>query len=317
MPDTGIVIGVDAGGTHTRALCAGADGAARGNGLGGGGNPVSNGVAAAVEHTTEAVRGALAGTEPAEVAHVLVGQAGYGTAAGREVAETLPGRWAGLGLTAPVTVVTDIEVAYAAGSPDPDGVLVLSGTGAVAAEIRAGARVRQADGHGWLVGDEGSGFWLGREAVRAALAALDGRGPRTALTEPVAAALDAEPTLKSLVPAVYAGAPIRLAALAPLVSEAAAAGDPVAAGIAATAAEALLATAGALEPGRYRRAVLAGSVLLSPGPVAAAVRAGLRERFGLDVRDAGHGAGGAAALALYRHTGTPVAEEVHRRLTSC
>jgi N-acetylglucosamine kinase-like BadF-type ATPase len=289
MPDTGIVIGVDAGGTHTRALCAGADGEARGTGQGGGGNPVSNGVAAAVEHATDAVRAALAGTDPAAVAHVLVGQAGYGTAAGREVAETLPVRWAELGLSAPVTVVTDIEVAYAAGSPDPDGVLVLSGTGAVAAEIRAGTRVRQADGHGWLVGDEGSGFWLGREAVRAVLAALDGRGPETALTKPVAAALDAEPTTKSLVPAVYAGAPIRLAALAPLVSEAAAGGDPVA----------------------------AGSVLLSPGPVAAAVRAGLRERFGLDVRDAGHGAGGAAALALYRHTGAPVTEEVHRRLTSC
>ncbi|WP_435822210.1 BadF/BadG/BcrA/BcrD ATPase family protein [Actinacidiphila alni] len=43
------------------------------------------------------------------------------------------------------------------------------------------------DGHGWLLGDEGSGFWLGNRAVRAALEALDGRGPWTTLVDRVAA----------------------------------------------------------------------------------------------------------------------------------
>lgn len=55
--------------------------------------------------------------------------------------------------------------------------------------ISDGAIVQRADGYGWLVGDEGSAVWLGREAVRAALAAYDGRGSPTLLTESVPRAL--------------------------------------------------------------------------------------------------------------------------------
>ncbi|MFD0537747.1 hypothetical protein ACFQY7_32330 [Actinomadura luteofluorescens] len=49
--------------------------------------------------------------------------------------------------------------------------------------------MQRADGYGWLVGDEGSAVWLGKEAVRAALAAYDGRGSPTLLTDSVPRAL--------------------------------------------------------------------------------------------------------------------------------
>src|SRR5436305_8154 len=81
-----------------------------------------------------------------------------------------------------------------------------AGTGAGAAVIDDGALVRRADGYGWLVGDEGSGVWIGTEAVRAALRAYDGRGAPTTLAESVprlllgeaAAPLLAELDLKTL-----------------------------------------------------------------------------------------------------------------------
>lgn len=56
--------------------------------------------------------------------------------------------------------------------------MLVAGTGAIAAEVRDLRLDRVADGHGWLLGDAGSGFWLGREAVRGLLADLDaGRAP--------------------------------------------------------------------------------------------------------------------------------------------
>jgi glucosamine kinase len=61
--------------------------------------------------------------------------------------------------------------------------------------------------------------------------------------------------------------------------------------------------------------VLAGGLLLSAGPVADAVRAGVRELFGVDPRIAADGAAGAAALAIARHIGRPLPDDVHRRLT--
>lgn len=51
--------------------------------------------------------------------------------------------------------------------------MVIAGTGSVAARIEDHRLVASAGGHGWLLGDEGSAFWLGREAVRATLHALD------------------------------------------------------------------------------------------------------------------------------------------------
>jgi hypothetical protein len=69
-----------------------------------------------------------------------------------------------------------------------------------------------------------------------------------------------------------------------------------------------------VEPPAGTGVVLAGSVLLSPGPVARAVRAGVLARTGVEPREAVDGAAGAAALAIARLTGRPVSEVVHARL---
>ena len=98
-----------------------------------------------------------------------------------------------------------------------------------------------ADGLGWLLGDQGSGFWLGRAAAAATARALYRGCPPSPLTDLVTGAVG-ETGADALVAAVYDRPPRELAALAPLVTHAALAGDPLAAGIVRDAAARLVAT---------------------------------------------------------------------------
>jgi glucosamine kinase len=162
--------------------------------------------------------------------------------------------------------------------------------------------------------------WIGVRALRAVLAALDGRGEPTVLVGVAYAhfAIDGtepEDVAQALLAATFAVPPAALGQLAPAVSAAAEDGDPVAARICATAAGRLLHTYDSVGPPPDAVVVLAGSVLLRPGPVSRAVRSGLVSRTGAVPRMALDGAAGAAALAVGRLTGSPVAPVVHARLT--
>ena len=70
-----------------------------------------------------------------------------------------------------------------------DGYCVVAGTGAGAIRIRGGEIDRVVDLAGWQLGDLGSGYWLGHEAAKAAVAEMEGRGPATALTPALLEAL--------------------------------------------------------------------------------------------------------------------------------
>ncbi|MFD0633412.1 hypothetical protein ACFQ9X_19430 [Catenulispora yoronensis] len=107
--------------------------------------------------------------------------------------------WADAGLVCPVRVVSDVTVSFAAGTPHADGTLLVSGTGAVAARMHDRLPALFRDGYGWLLGDDGSGFWIGRQAARATIAAADGRAPMAELAKAVLEALldqspDSSPT---------------------------------------------------------------------------------------------------------------------------
>lgn len=309
------MVGIDAGGSHTRALLARIDGQPLALGRAGGGNPISHGLEHAVANLQRALSDALGGVNPTRVRYIVLAVAGDSPDPAFAALDDL-GRSAGL--ACPCQRVSDLEAAFAAGTHEQHGIVLLSGTGAAVGAVRDNRLVRWVDGYGWLLGDDGSGFWLGREAIRAALAALDGRGPATCLVDTVSAAFGTAPTVSGLVSAGYRQEPIKLAALAPLVTEAAAAGDAVAAVIIRRAADALLAATRALGPDRERhpiRAVLAGGVLAAPGPLAEAIRAGLRAEYGLSAVTARDGAAGAASLAWCALTGQAMAPEVHARLT--
>ena len=292
-----LVLGGDLGGTSTRILVVGTDGRQHGLSTSDGGNPVSRpaGAAAALG---DALRRALAGVDPGQVQASVIGVAGWSALRTPVVAAQFAEVWADAGLTCDPGYRSDLEVAFAAGTPEPDGTVLVAGTGATAGAVTGHRLTRTADGHGWLLGDDGSGFWLGREAVRAALRSLDAGEPQGRLAGSVLAALDAAATADQVIQAVYSRPPVQLAALAPLVSAAYHDGDPQARSIVERAAAALLATVGRVRvEGEGTPIVLAGS-LTRDTPVGATLRTLLSARFSGPIRPARTGVGGAAWLAL-------------------
>lgn len=82
------------------------------------------------------------------------------------------------------------------------GALVISGTGSIAFAHNGKGEYVRAGGWGHKVGDEGSGYWIGMEAIRAILKMSDGRGPNTLLRDRVLEAINL-PTVESLYNWVY------------------------------------------------------------------------------------------------------------------
>jgi N-acetylglucosamine kinase-like BadF-type ATPase len=332
------VVGIDAGGTRTRAAVVTLDGTVAGYGVGPGANPNSGGGSATelTDALTTALTTAIKDLDPALVVGGVFGIAGAGAANRPRAVASANAAWAAAGIAGEPEVITDIPVAFAAGSTEPIGMVVFAGTGAGAAVIDAGEIERRADANGYLIGDEGSAVWIGREAVRAAMRAYDGRGRATVLAETVPRALlgdAAEPLLADLDPGVtaadgaptagrrwsgpelpqaiikkvYAEQPASIGALARLVGSAAEAGDPVALGIVEGAVRHLLEDADAVRPaldallaGREGHGLVVAGSLLESGPVAQGVRLGLADRFGIEPVQAGDGALGAARLAVHR-----------------
>ncbi|WP_037807971.1 N-acetylglucosamine kinase [Amycolatopsis sp. VC5-11] len=297
-----LVVGVDAGGTSTRAIAVDAAGVVHGTGAAAGANPNSHPPAEAAARIAGAIESAVDGRT--DVLGVVVGMAGESKLSDPAVAAEFTAAWERIGLAGRVRVTGDAEVAYASATAEPDGTVLVAGTGSIAGRIRGRRMVATAGGHGWLLGDEGSGFWLGREAVRATLAALEGDGPLGGLPEAVLAeafgpsAVDLSDRFKvmwALVTHANAEPPVRLARYAPLVSAAAAAGEAAAEEIVARGARHLVRVARATrEPGEKTPIVLVGSVLAENGPVGARVRA---EFAGLNVLTSSDGVLGAAWLA--------------------
>ncbi|MGK4585061.1 N-acetylglucosamine kinase [Kitasatospora sp. HPMI-4] len=307
-----LVLGLDVGGTATRVVVAELSGRVVGAARGGGGNPVSHGAEAAARSIARTLHAALDGVDPRRVAAGVLGLAG-GLVAAAGLAEI----WAESGLTVEPRLASDVELAFAAGTSRPAGSVLISGTGAVAGECRDFAPVRLADGHGWLLGDRGSGYWLGRSAVRLTLGRIDRREALTGLPGAVAEALLGDGAIadprSALIGAVHAEAPVRLARLAPLVLRAAEAGEPEARRLVAEAADQLLATLGTVRPASSTDpVVLAGGVLSEGSPLAAAVRERISGRWPeAEVPHAGDAAGAAAWLAA-RTLGAPGLAGLHR-----
>jgi len=325
-----LVLGGDLGGTSTRILVVGTDGREHGRSTAGGGNPISHpaGAAAALG---DALRTALAGVDPGRVRASVIGVAGGSALRAPLVAAQFGRVWADTGLTCDPGYAPDLEVAFAAGTPEPDGAVLIAGTGATAGAVTDHRLTRTADGHGWLLGDDGSGFWLGREAVRAALRTLDAGEAPGRLVGSVLRELDAAETVDEVPPAqarrgidrqrdrviqaVNSRPGVQLSALAPLVSAAYRDGDPQARSIVERAAAALLATLSRIrDQGESTPIVLAGSLTSDTSPVGTTLRTLLSARFAGTVRPARTGVGGAAWLALAVLDPALATPDAHARL---
>jgi glucosamine kinase len=305
---TDLVVGVDVGATSTRALAAGVDGTFVGRGTSGGGNPNSHPPDLAAKRVAEAVHSALDGADPGRVAGCLLGVAGRSKFTDPAVLEVFHAALRQIGLTCPITVRSDAEVAFASATDSPDGTALIGGTGSVAIRIVGRRETVQYGGWGWLLGDEGSAFWLGREAIRATLRQLVSAEPlgpmaTAVLAEALGDQASADPhqAMQQLLTSANAEPPIRLARYGTMVSEQVTA-DPVAADIVRRAAELLAEHAyAARKPGERTPIVLAGSVIGPTSPVGIALRADLAGET--EVLSAADGMAGATWLAALEVAG--------------
>jgi N-acetylglucosamine kinase-like BadF-type ATPase len=174
----------------------------------------------------------------------------------------------------------DYEIALVGALGRRMGLLVLAGTGSLAYGVNSARQSALAGAWGYLVGDEGSGYWLGAEGLRAVLRAADGRGSKTALHDILLPALGLAKA-QDVIPWLYGGPVARtteIAGLASLLLETARTGDSCAAEIVSRAADELaLAARAVMERLQMREPpiALAGGLLSASNPLSDALCARL------------------------------------------
>ncbi len=236
------VIGIDAGGTKTVGLLADEQGEVVAKAIAGGANLLVHGELG-VEKSLFQVLDALDSSTP--VAALCLGIAGVDRSGEEELIRGVLRR---LGIRCEVRILNDAIVALVAGAPDGVGIVVVSGTGSIAYGVDPAGNTARSGGWGYLLGDEGSAFWLGHAAVRAGIRAADGRGPATALYDRICEHLEVSVT-DGLVTWFYDQelSRHRVARLARIVEEVAAEGDPTAVELLDQAARHLVWAAEAVE----------------------------------------------------------------------
>lgn len=252
------VLGIDAGGTKTVCLLANAEGHILAESRGGGANLQAAGELE-VEKVLHGVMEDAIGDRDVRPDAVCLGIAGVDRPADADAVRSIMRR---LGFKSRTLIVNDALVALVAGVRDEPGVVLIAGTGSIAYGRDAAGRAARSGGWGYLLGDEGGGFWIGRSALAAVVRQFDGRGPATLLTDLVLAEMRlASPT--ELIHAIYDKGLQRraIAGIAAVVQRAADARDAVASEI-LTRAGAELAAAAASVIGRLgMRGDVFGTVL--------------------------------------------------------
>ena len=314
------VLGVDGGGTKTAAVILDLRGQVVGYGEGG---PSTYGVVAE-EVTRDSIAAAVKSASAAPPAGAFrAAFLGLGNvvsdldrSAVREIA-------AGLGL-APrehIGVDHDCRVALAGGLSGRSGIVLIAGTGTSCFGLNDSGEGWRSGGWGPLIDDEGSSYWLGIQAMRAAVLDYDGRGQPTLLTGAVAGALKLR-DMNELMNRLYAAGMTRteIAALAPLVFAAAGQGDETAGDLIRTGcaamADCVLAVARrlGLDQGTTELAVVGGLTNAGAaffGPLEQAVNARLP---GCQVLPAELPPAFGAALLALQSAGQPLDDEILGRV---
>ncbi|HXH05596.1 MAG TPA: BadF/BadG/BcrA/BcrD ATPase family protein [Vicinamibacterales bacterium] len=223
-----VVLGIDAGGTKTVCQLADDRGRVLAEARGPGANLQAHGELQ-VEKVIHDVMERALGDRGLAPAVICLGIAGVDRPGDADVVTALMRR---IGYKARVLVVNDALIALQAAVGDAPGVVIVSGTGSIAYGRDRHGRAARAGGWGYILGDEGSGYWIGRSALRAVLREADRRGPATTLTPRLLAHFHVGRP-QDLIHEVYYGGlrPTEIAALAAIVQAAAAEGDDVAIGI--------------------------------------------------------------------------------------
>lgn len=241
------VLGIDGGGTKTQAILMDENYQILGSAVSGPSNYQSTGIEAAKNSIQTAITKAVANSGSHKpISGICLGLAGVGRPEDvlvvqtflEEIVKNTPLRWE----LQPNTVVicSDSQIALVGGIGDSVGIVVMAGTGSqIFGQNRQGL-TKRVGGWGYLLGDEGSGYNIAIRGLQTALKAYDGRESPTTLIEDFQKYLGLK-SIEGLIEVVYRrGWGVKeIAALAPIVCEAANKGDKVANGIISGAVEEL------------------------------------------------------------------------------
>ncbi|MDE0072183.1 MAG: hypothetical protein OXO48_20910 [Caldilineaceae bacterium] len=249
-PYVAYFLGIDGGATKTHVILSDRTGGLVAEAKDGPSNYHLVGSGQAGNNIAAAISRALAEStvDPADVQSACAGMAGFdGPSDMENVQQLLKSVLAGCGFLCPWRSVNDSVVAWAGAFLGGPGALIAAGSRAVAFAVGCNGISARADGLGHWLGDAGSGFNIGRAGLRAAVAALDGRGPATCLADSFLAvaghsAQDWVDWIADLDTSI-AHAHFQLRSFAPFVTRAADAGDSVALSILENAGAELAATA--------------------------------------------------------------------------
>jgi glucosamine kinase len=163
-------LGIDGGGSKTSCL-VGDETSVLGEGTGGGSNVVRLGETSAAKSLFSAIVQACtaAGISPSQLVRTCMGAAGGSRAQIAEVLGRILSEIAG----GDVSIVGDMEIALEAAFPRGPGVVVIAGTGSIAYGRNEKQETARVGGWGFAISDEGSGHWIGRAAIGAALRDFD------------------------------------------------------------------------------------------------------------------------------------------------
>ena len=216
------VIGVDGGGTKTNAILVGLDGTVYAEAAGGPTNLATVGTAKAAQVLLDLFLEccATAKAEPELLQNVVLGLAGAGRPAVRaDLTDKLLAAAAKKKFPLKSIVVeTDARIALEAAFAGGPGVALIAGTGSIALYRTEDGKYLRAGGWGHVLGDEGSGYAIGRDGLQAVMRQFDGRGEKTLLTKKAFEHFGVS-NVEELIPKIYTeGADI--AAFAPRVFEA-------------------------------------------------------------------------------------------------
>jgi N-acetylglucosamine kinase-like BadF-type ATPase len=276
---TPLYAGVDGGGTRTRALVVAPDGRCLALAHGGSSNINTAGPRAAAENLEAALLEASAriGLAP-NFAAAFFGMAGVNDSSAARVVTGLVGEFSLVKISG-FEVANDTRALHAATFGVDSGIVLIVGTGSKCYGRAADGREWEAGGVDYLVSDEGSAYDLAIRGIKAALRAIDGRGPATQLERLIFTALKLSEYGEisqrlhqdSLENPGHPMTKAEIAALAKHVTQAALAGDAVAARVLEEAMDSVIETVAAVArklefaPGTLRVGITGGVVLNEPG----------------------------------------------------
>jgi glucosamine kinase len=218
-----LVVGIDGGGTKTRALLADEHGKPLGEAVGPGSAARPNEIEQSAGVIAGVVRDVLDAADASDQKPrvLCVGVAGAGRESERQ---SLYEALATHGIADEIVIQTDLSVALEDAFGDGPGVLLIAGTGSSAFGRGPAGSTARCGGWGPVIGDEGGGAWIGRRALSVVSAAADGREPETALTGAILTAAEVTDA-SELIRWAADATPGKLATLAPVVITVADAGD--------------------------------------------------------------------------------------------